>query len=119
MRGAGKQAAGLLGSAAEQEAKLGGASLEFYRAALPAFPVLLAGFLCGEGRELVRSLLRKPCAGSALERSKDLTEPNSAHAWCNACARAAVGVAYDLGRLLQCMRPQQEARQAGCMLVRR
>ena len=52
---AGQGASELLRSAAEEEARLGAHALEFYRAALPAVPTLLAGFLCREGAELVRA----------------------------------------------------------------
>jgi hypothetical protein len=50
---AGQQAAQLLGSAAEEEAKIGAPALAFYQRALPVFPILLSGFLCREGAELV------------------------------------------------------------------
>ncbi len=40
---------------AEEEAKVGASTMEFYRTCLPAVPLLLVGFLCGEGIELVRS----------------------------------------------------------------
>jgi hypothetical protein len=39
---------------ADEEAKVGANTMEFYRTSLPAVPLLLVGFLCGEGVELVR-----------------------------------------------------------------
>ncbi len=40
---------------AQEEAKVKAGSLEFYRMALPAGPVLVLGFLCLEGKEVSSS----------------------------------------------------------------
>lgn len=37
---------------AQEEAKIKAGSLEFYRMALPAGPILVLGFLCLEGKEV-------------------------------------------------------------------
>lgn len=40
---------------ADEEAKVGATTMEFYRNSLPAVPLLVVGFLFGEGVELVRN----------------------------------------------------------------
>ena len=54
---AGERATGLVRSMADEEAKVGATTMEFYRNSLPAVPLLLVGFLFGEGVELVRTPL--------------------------------------------------------------
>ena len=50
---AGEQQVQLLRAAAEEEARLGAPVVAFYQRALPALPILLFGFACREGAELV------------------------------------------------------------------
>lgn len=39
-------------STAQEEARIGAGSLDFYRTALPAGPILVLGFMCLEGKEV-------------------------------------------------------------------
>lgn len=54
---------------AQEEARIQTGSLEFYRAGLPAGPILVLGFLCLEGKE-VHFLLAIPsgCPPTILSR---------------------------------------------------
>lgn len=61
---AGERATGLVRGMANEEAKIGATTMEFYRYSLPAVPLLVVGFLFGEGVELVCTpILSKPAPG--------------------------------------------------------
>ncbi|KAK9904192.1 hypothetical protein WJX75_006390 [Coccomyxa subellipsoidea] len=62
----GERASGLVRSMADEEAKVGANTMEFYRTSLPAVPLLLVGFLCGEGVELVEHELSVPAVMTML-----------------------------------------------------
>ena len=50
--GAGESRVQVAMSITQEEAKIKAGSLEFYRIALPAGPILVLGFMCLEGREV-------------------------------------------------------------------
>lgn len=62
---------------ADEEAKVGANTMEFYRTCLPVVPLLLVGFLCGEGVELVRiptlQLTHAAFTGMALKLESENT----------------------------------------------
>ncbi|BDA45514.1 hypothetical protein COCOBI_07-3010 [Coccomyxa sp. Obi] len=62
----GERATGLVRSMADEEAKVGATTMEFYRNSLPAVPLLLVGFLFGEGVELVQHELSVPAVMTML-----------------------------------------------------
>ncbi len=59
---AGDAVAARLAGVAAEEARVDAATAEFLRAALPAAPALLLGFLCREGALLARGLAQAPRA---------------------------------------------------------
>ncbi|CAL8470893.1 g10435 [Coccomyxa elongata] len=62
----GERATGLVRSMADEEAKVGATTMEFYRNSLPAVPLLVVGFLFGEGVELVQHELSVPAVMTML-----------------------------------------------------
>lgn len=90
---------------AQEEARIKPRSLNFYRAAMPAGPILVLGFICLEGVEVSASppaaalmFLSMICASSCdlafIGFSQCSSTPQQQHLWCSCSAWESSPTSY-------------------------